>query len=145
MLVDDGQRVTALRVDHPPVTEATRCGSRCGPLVTFSADTTYFQPLGDFAKGTDVLVHEAMLPEGIEAVIAKTGLGEALRRHLLASHTVVEDAARIAKAAGAGRLVLHHLIPVDDPDFTEANWLSRAAKVWDGTVILGHDGMVVPL
>ena len=86
-----------------------------------------------------------MLPEGIEAVIAKTGLGEALRRHLLASHTVVEDAARIARAAGAGRLVLHHLIPVDDPDFTEANWLSRAAEIWDGTVIVARDGMVVPL
>ena len=102
VLSDDGLMVSALRVHHPPVTETYALRFDGTKSVTFSADTAYFPPLGDFAKGTDVLVHEAMLPEGVEAVIAKTGLGDALRRHLHASHTVVEDAARIAKAAGAG-------------------------------------------
>jgi len=91
------------------------------------------------------LVHEAMLPEGIEAIVRKTGLGDRLRAHLHASHTVVEDAARIAASAGVGRLALNHLIPIDDPAFTETDWTERAAAVWTGPVTVGRDGLEIAI
>lgn len=145
VLVEAGLRVTALRVPHPPLADcfALRIDGRVG--VTLSGDTAHFPPLAGFARGSAVLLHEAMLPEGIEAIIAKTGLGDRLRQHLWASHTTVEQAAMIARDAGVGRLVLNHLIPVDDPAFTDADWLARAGQVWNGPVTVGRDGMEIAL
>lgn len=138
-----GLRVAALRVPHPPLEHCFAL--RFDGVVTVSGDTACFPPLADFARGCAVLLHEAMLPEGIETIIAKTGLGEKLRQHLHNSHTTVEQAAGIAAAAGVGRLVLNHLIPVDDLAFTTADWLAQAARGWDGPVIVGHDGMEIAL
>ena len=41
-------------------------------------------------RGADILVHEAMLEEGIERLVARTGNGARLKEHLLASHTMAE-------------------------------------------------------
>ncbi len=141
----DGLRVTALRVKHPPVDVALAFRFDGTKSVTFSGDTTFFPPLGAFAKGTDVLVHEAMLPAGIDAILAMTGGGEKLRAHLNASHTRAEDAGRIAAAAGVGRLVLNHLVPVDDPRFTTDDWLRAVAATFDGPVNVAHDGWELAL
>ncbi len=141
----DGLAVRALRVKHPPVDCALAFRFDGSRSITFSGDTTYFPPLATFAAGSDVLVHEAMLPEGIDAILQKTGGGEKLRAHLNASHTVVDDAARIARDADVGRLVLNHLVPVDDPRFGPADWLGRAASVWNGPVTLGTDGLEITL
>lgn len=142
---EQGLRVSALRVPHPPLPDcfALRIDGRVG--VTLSGDTAHHPPLAAFAAGSAVLLHEAMLPEGIEAIIAKTGLGDRLRQHLWASHSTVEQAAMIARDAGVGRLVLNHLIPVDDPAFTDADWLARAGQVWKGPVTVGRDGMEIAL
>lgn len=141
-----GITVSALRVDHPPVTEcyALRFGHD-GKSVVFSADTAYFPPLAEFARGADVLVHEAMLADGVDRLVARTGNGSRLRQHLFASHTLAEEAGGIARRAEAGRLVLHHLIPADDPQVTEADWIAAARKNWQGPLTIGRDGLVVPL
>ena len=90
----------ALRVDHPPVTDcyALRIEHE-GRGIVFSADTTWFPPLAGFARGADILVHEAMLEQGIDRLVARTGNGARLREHLLASHTLASDAGRIAADA----------------------------------------------
>ncbi len=146
--VDDlnGIKVTALRVDHPPVTEcyALRFDAESAQVV-FSADTCYFPPLAEFSRGADVLVHEAMLIEGVEYLVRRTGGMDRLRAHLLASHTPAQDAGKIAKAAGVATLVLNHLVPADDPNFTEADWQAEVSKDWDGPTIIGKDGHVIPL
>lgn len=144
-VMDAPLRVSALRVPHPPIKDAFALRFDGSKSVTFSGDTTYFPPLGDFAAGSDVLVHEALLPAGVETVIARTGLGDKLRNHLYASHTKVGDAARIAAAAGVGRLVLNHLIPADDPTIGAQDWLSQVAQVWDGRTDVGTDGMEILL
>ncbi|MDQ7080826.1 MAG: MBL fold metallo-hydrolase [Paracoccaceae bacterium] len=138
--------ISAMRVEHPPVTDcfAVRIENE-NHVITFSADTCHFPPLADFAKGSDILVHEAMLPKAVDALVERTGLGDALRNHLHASHTTAEDAGRIAAAARAGRLVLNHLVPPDDARFTEADWLTAARTHFDGPVDLGHDGMEISL
>lgn len=142
VLESEGLRVSALRVAHPPVTDcfALRFDQN-GRSVTFSADTAHFPPLSDFARRSDILVHEAMLPAGVEAIVRKTGLGDALRAHLANSHSTAEQAGAIARDAGVERLVLHHLIPADDPAFSGRDWLDAVASVWDGPVTVGWDGM----
>jgi ribonuclease BN (tRNA processing enzyme) len=97
-----GLKVSALRVDHPPVTDCFALRfEHAGQSVVFSADTAFFPPLADFAKGADILVHEAMLEEGIERLVAKTGNGARLREHLFASHSFAGEAGRIAPTPGS--------------------------------------------
>lgn len=141
-----GLQVSALRVNHPPVTDcfALRFAHR-GRSVVFSADSAYFPPLAEFAKDADVLVHEAMLAEGLERLVAKTGNGARLREHLVASHTFADEAGRIAAEAGVGRLVLNHLVPADDPQVTEADWIAATRKTWTGALTIARDGLVVGL
>lgn len=146
VMEERGLKVSALRVTHPPVTDcfAVRF-EHAGQSVVFSADTAYFPPLADFAKGADILVHEAMLEEGIARLVAKTGNGARLREHLLASHSLAEEAGRIATDARVGRLVLNHLIPADDPEIGEADWIAAVMKTWAGDLTIARDGLVVGL
>lgn len=136
-------KVSALRVDHPPVVEcyALRFETEDWSVV-FSADTAYFPPLAEFAKDCDVLVHEAMLERGVDKIVEITGNGDRLREHLIASHTMAPDAAKIAQTAGAKTLLLNHLIPADLPGFEEQEWLD-ATKSFSGQTIVGHDGLVI--
>ncbi|MBZ8134196.1 MBL fold metallo-hydrolase [Afifella sp. IM 167] len=147
VMADAGLRVTALRNIHPPVEEsyALRFDFGGGPSVVFSGDTARHPPLAAFARGADILVHEAMLPAGMEKIVEKVGGGDRLRAHLKASHSTAGEAGWIAREAGVGRLVLHHLIPADDPDFSEADWLAATAESWEGPVTVGRDGLVVPI
>jgi ribonuclease BN (tRNA processing enzyme) len=145
-ILDGDLTVAALRVDHPPVTECFALRfDHAGRGVVFSADTAYFPPLADFARDADVLVHEAMLAEGVERLVARTGNGSRLREHLYASHTLAEDAARIAAAANVGHLVLHHLIPADDLAIREEDWVAAVRGNWNGALTIGCDGLVLPL
>ncbi|HEV7317793.1 MAG TPA: MBL fold metallo-hydrolase [Ensifer sp.] len=141
---ENGLALSALRVDHPPVTDcfALRFDHAEGSVV-FSADTAYFPPLAEFAKGAGILVHEAMLAEGVDRLVARTGNGARLKEHLLASHTFAEQAGTIAAAAGVGRLVLHHLIPADDREISEEHWIAATRKSWAGALTIAADGLVV--
>jgi ribonuclease BN (tRNA processing enzyme) len=141
-----GLKVTALRVDHPPVTDCFALRfDHGGRSVVFSADTAFFPPLADFARDVDILVHEAMLEKGIERLVARTGNGARLREHLLASHSFAEEAGRIASDAGVMRLVLNHLIPADDAEIGEADWIAAVRKTWAGDLTIARDGLVVML
>jgi ribonuclease BN (tRNA processing enzyme) len=141
-----GIEVSALRVDHPPVTDCFALRFKTvSQTVVFSADTCYFQPLAEFAKNADLLVHEAMLSKGIDALVERLPGAPGLRAHLIASHTMAEDVGRIAEAAKVRKLVLNHLVPADDPSFTDADWQEAIASEWDGPVTVGRDGMRILL
>jgi ribonuclease BN (tRNA processing enzyme) len=143
VLQSDTLRVDALRVSHPPVHECFALRFGADVRVTFSADTCYFPPLIEFARHSDVLVHEAMLPAGLDALVAKTGGGDKLRQHLLASHTTAAQVAQLARAAAVRHLVLHHLIPADDPQFTAVDWHDAVQPHWSGQLSVAHDGLVI--
>lgn len=146
VLDERGLTVTALRVDHPPVTECFALRfEHGGRSVVFSADTAFFPPLAEFARGADILVHEAMLEDGVERLVARTGNGARLREHLFASHSLAEEAGRIASDAGVRRLVLNHLIPADDPAIGEVDWIDAVRKTWSGDLTIARDGLVVQL
>lgn len=143
---DERVTVTALRVPHPPVREcfALRFDLAAASVV-FSADTAYFPPLADFARGADILVHEALFGPGVDRLVAKVGNGARLKQHLLDSHTLAEDVGRIGAQAGVGRLVLNHLVPADDPLVTEADWTRAVRATYAGPLTVGRDGLVLPL
>ncbi|MBZ9883102.1 MBL fold metallo-hydrolase [Mesorhizobium sp. CA10] len=146
ILDERGLTVTSLRVDHPPVTDCFALRfEQGGKSVVFSADTAFFPPLAEFAKAADILVHEAMLEEGVERLVARTGNGARLREHLLASHSFADEAGRIASDAGVKRLVLNHLIPADDPAIGDDDWIDAVRKTWSGDLTIARDGLVVGL
>lgn len=146
VLGDGGLKVTALRVDHPPVTECFALRfEHDSTSVVVSADTAFFPPLAEFSHGADVLIHEAMLEAGVERLVARTGNGARLRQHLMASHSLAEEAGTIAARAGVGRLVLNHLIPADDAEIGEVDWVAAVRKTWSGPLTIGHDGHVLDL
>ncbi|MDG4877445.1 MBL fold metallo-hydrolase [Mesorhizobium sp. WSM4935] len=146
VLDEHGLMVTALRVEHPPVTDCFALRfEHDGRSVVFSSDTAFFPPLAGFAKEADILVHEAMLESGVERLVARTGNGARLREHLFASHSLAEEAGRIARDANVRRLVLTHLIPADDPAVGEADWIAAVRKTWSGDLTIARDGLVVGL
>jgi ribonuclease BN (tRNA processing enzyme) len=143
----DGVGVRAMRVLHPPLVDCFALSFEGeGKRVVFSGDTAYLPALADFARGADLLVHEAMLEAALPALVARVGNADGrLMAHLERSHTRAADAARIAAAAGVGALALHHLVPSDDPAWTEAHWRAAVAPQWPGPLHVGRDGMVIPV
>jgi len=139
--------VSAMRVDHPPLTDCFALSFRTPAChVVFSSDTCYFPALADFAKGADLLIHEAMLHAALAPLVARVGNGDdRLMQHLMRSHTTAQDAARIATAAGVRALALHHLLPSDDPDFGPADWDAAVSPHWSGPFHLGTDGLRIAL
>jgi len=137
-------KVTSFRVRHPPILQsfAFRFDSQDRSVV-ISGDTAYVPRLAEFAKGADVLVHEAMYLPGVEALVKRFPDAKGLRRHLLASHTSTEDVGRIAAQAGVNTLVLSHLVPGDDSSITDEQWAEGARKTFKGRIIVGKDLMEI--
>src|SRR5262249_7294701 len=111
VMKDDLVTVTCAAVPHPLVPLALAYRFDCPDRsIVISGDTARSDALVALAKGADRLVHEALY------VPAAPGEpGSALRRHIMDSHTPVEDAGRIATRAGVGTLVLSHFVPSENP------------------------------
>jgi ribonuclease BN (tRNA processing enzyme) len=140
VMSDDNVKVTSTLVDHPPVVPAFayRFDARDRSIV-ISGDTSRSDNLVKLAKGADVLVHSAMYPAAIDRLAARLPNAAALKASILAHQTSVEDAGRVAQAAGVKTLVLSHLVPPDDPEVTERMWIDAAQIHFRGAVILGKD------
>ena len=81
-----------------------------------------------------MLVHEALyLPA------APGAEGSALRKHVVNSHTTVEDAGRVAAEAGVKTLVLSHFVPSENPPVSDEQWLAGARAHFSGTIVVGRD------
>jgi len=140
VLENEDVKVTAALVRHPPVRPAFafRFDAKDRSVV-LSGDTAYAPELARFAKGADVLVHEALYLPGLEALLRRVPDAVRLREHLIASHTTPEDAGRIAAEAGVSTLVLSHLVPGDDPSITDEQWSAGARRFFKGRIVVGRD------
>jgi len=138
--VEGGLIVTSALVDHPPVVPAFayRFDGRDRSIV-ISGDTRPSETLVKLARGADVLVHSVMFPSAVERLVARVPNASGLRASILAHQTSVEDAGRVARAAGVKMLVLSHLVPPDDPTVTDRMWLDAARTHFGGEVIVGRD------
>jgi ribonuclease BN (tRNA processing enzyme) len=92
--------VTTAHVNHPVETFGFRL-EHAGRSVAYSADTGESAALVELARGADLLLCEASFLDG-------PGLPPDL-------HLTARQAAQHADRAGAGRLMLTHLVPWNDP------------------------------
>ena len=147
VLEQDGIAVTALRTEHPPLIDCFAYSFKTpNTHVVFSGDTAPIEALEEFARGADLLVHEAMLGSALPALMARVGNGsDKLMAHFLRSHTFARDAAKTAQNAGVKHLALSHLIPSDDPDYGEQDWQDAVAQYWNGSLSVGRDGIKIDL
>ncbi|TFL19783.1 MBL fold metallo-hydrolase [Jannaschia formosa] len=143
----EGLSVSAMGVAHPPLVDCYALSFRgTRSHVVLSGDTAPVDGLEEFARGADLLVHEAMLESALPALVARVGnASEKLMAHLLRSHSFAHDAAALATRAGVRRLALNHLIPSDDPDYTEKDWEAAVAGHWHGPLFVGRDGLRIDL
>jgi ribonuclease BN (tRNA processing enzyme) len=98
----------------------------------------------DLARGTDVLVHEVIDPRFVEQLVTALpeAQREAMREHLLTSHTTIEHVGRdVAEPAGAKHLVLNHLVPATTPT---RRW-KAAQHGSSGKLVVGDDLLVLVL
>jgi ribonuclease BN (tRNA processing enzyme) len=147
VLETDQLIVSALRVEHPPIHHCYALKFMTADWsVVFSADTAYFPPLAEFARGCDMLIHEALYWPSLEQQAVSLPNARRLFEHLHNSHTSPEDAGRIASAAGVGHLVLAHLVPDhSDPEVTDEVWTKAARTTWSGALTIAHDGLTFPI
>jgi ribonuclease Z len=112
------------RVEPAQVVDAPRRGRR----VAVTGDTRPCAGTVAAARGADVLVHEATFGDGEAARAAET------------RHSTAREAARVARQAGVGRLVLTHLSTRYDRD--TGTLLEQARTEFD-RVEVASDGLVI--
>lgn len=148
VLEETSFKAAAIRNVHPPLVDtfALRFTGKRHSVV-FSGDTTHFPQLAQFASSADLLIHEAMLVDALGALLKRIGNSDPdlLMNHMMQSHSRAEDAAGIAQEANVKALALHHLIPSDDPDFTDEDWQRAVRQHWNGEFHLGRDGLRIEL
>jgi len=144
VLQNDDVKVTAAFVRHPPIKQAYAYRfDTADRSIVISGDTAYAPQLAEFARGTDVLVHEVMYLPGIETLLKRVPNAERLRQHLIASHSTTEDVGKVAALAGVQTLVLSHFVPGDDPSITDELWTEGVRKHFRGRIIVGKDLMEI--
>jgi ribonuclease BN (tRNA processing enzyme) len=144
VMQDENVKVTCALVDHPPVVPsfAYRFDSADRSIV-ISGDTARSDNLVKLAQGADVLVHEALWVPAVERLAIRQRDPALFKKHMIDSHTSIEDCGRVAAAAGVKTLVLSHLVPVDDPAISEQMWIDAARPYFKGEIIVGRDLMEI--
>ena len=131
---DDKVRVTAILVDHAPIfpSFAYRFDTSAGSIV-FSGDTNRNQNLIRLARGADILVHEVIDGGWVNKLMPPnpSPLQKYQVRHLIESHTLLDEVGLVAAEAEVGKLVLAHVAPFD----LSAERVVDQAKGFDNIVL----------
>ena len=117
-------RVTTERMNHPVETFGFRV-EHDGWTLAYSADTGQTGALARLAEGVDVLLCEASF---LDDPNNKPDI-----------HLTARQAGEHATRAGAGRLVLTHLVPWNDNELT----LAQATETYAGPLCLAASGLVL--
>ena len=146
-----GVTITAFLVDHSPVEPAL--GYRIdygGRSVTISGDTVHDENVILMARDSDLLIHEALNRDMVllMAEAAKANGNNALAKifaDIVDYHTSPAEAADVAERAGAGMLVLTHIVPPLPSPLLHAAFLGDARDHYSGRLIIGEDGQLISL
>ncbi len=109
---------------HEPENLAYRFETARGDLV-YAGDSAKFEKVAEFAKGCDLLVHDATFLDGQESLAALT------------HHSTARTAGEIAGLARARRLVLTHIAPTNS--HADEKYLAQASASFQGDVIRAKD------
>ena len=121
-----------------------------GRSLVISGDTAYSSGLVELAKGADVLVCEAMdvaaMRKAFDGMV-KRGMyadnPEGVWRHIVATHTPLDVAGRMAAEARVGTLVLTHIIPGALDTLPDEHYRDAVRKTFTGRIVVGRDQMVL--
>ena len=151
MLQQPDLLIEAFAVNHQPISPAV--GYRInykGRTVVLSGDTTSDEQVKNAARGSDLLVHEALSPE-LVARLQEAALNN--QRSKLAKifadipnyHATPMDVAVLAQEAGVGHVVLSHIVPpLPLPPLREV-FLGKAPEIFKGPFRIGEDGDFITL
>ncbi len=104
-----------------------------------SGDTAYSENCIRLARGADLLLHEVMDLEAILTTFPDGPTRDGIEIHLRESHTSFDEVGKVARAAGVGQLVLHHIVP-NTPGTADVEKMQRAASMdFDGPVYVAED------
>jgi len=147
---EDGLHIQMLAVDHEPVSPAAAyLFSYEGRTILISGDTAKSANLQHFAKGVDILLHEALSPTLVGIMhdsAVKTGNATMAKitDDILNYHASPVEAAEIARDAGVGELVYYHIVPPLVLPGTEAVWLEGVNDVFENYT-MSQDGTAFTL
>ncbi|MDG4667072.1 MBL fold metallo-hydrolase [Mycobacterium sp. 236(2023)] len=137
---DDNVDVAAILVPHYDVypSFAFRFDlKKSGVSVTFSGDTVKSDNIVTLARGTDVLVHEAMF--SLDTAFYGNRFPP---NYLPNSHTSAVQVGEVAAAVAPGHLIVSHY---DPPDLPDSQWFEAIGKNFTGRTTIARDGQVFPL
>ena len=144
VMQDENVKVTAARVEHPLVADAFAYRFDAPDRsIVISGDTHRSDNLVKLARGADVLVHEALWVPGVDRLVAFSPNATTLKKHIIDSHTPVEEVGQVAAAASVKTLVLSHLVPAEDDRLTDQMWVDLASVHFKGQIIVAKDLMEI--
>ena len=120
--------VKSVTTVHDPENLGYRFQTELGDLV-YIGDTAKSEKISEFAKGCDLLIHDATYLDGQESLAALT------------QHSTARDAGNTAKLARARRLILTHISPGNEG--AEKRYLAEASAVFDGRIVVAEDHKIL--
>ena len=147
ILEEDGLRITAFEVSHPPIEPAL--GYRFdygGRSLVISGDSLVTDTIIEISDGADLVLHDAMalqLVQTMETLASRTGnTRQATLLHDIQDyHATNEDLQRLVAEADIGQLALYHLVPAPRNAMAVSTF---TGVIPEGTLIT-EDGMVISL
>lgn len=112
-------------VAHNPESLAFRLSVPDGRSVVYSGDTDVCETLVDLARGADLMICEAALPD----------------ERRVPGHLTPSLAGGLAARAGVGKLVLTHFYPECD----QVDMAAQCRKTWNGPLLLAEDLMEIEI
>ena len=142
--IDDGAgdrvRITSAHGNHPNGVMAYRIEHK-GHAVVYATDTEHYSTvdpkLALLSKDVDVLIYDAMYPP--EEYSGQSGGGPKLGW----GHSTIDEAAKLANAAGVKKLVLFH----HDPGQSDAavREKERRTREWFANTVAAQEGLSIEL
>ena len=148
VIVDqDGLRITAFEVSHPPIEPAFGYRLDYGDRsVVISGDSLVTDKIVEISDGADVVLHDAM---SLQLVRGAAGMARTTGNTRLATvlqdiqdyHATTDDLNRLSSEAEIGQLALYHLVPAP----RNAMALRAFSNDIPEGALLTEDGMVISL
>lgn len=120
-IVVEGFKISAMRLEHHGGGMGYRITTPEGKVAVYTGDTDYCPAAASLAKDADILMAECSFPDEMK----------------MKGHLTPSSAARLAREAGAKKLILVHMYPVCD----NYDLVSACKAVFDGEVARGEDMM----
>ncbi|MGH7282977.1 MAG: MBL fold metallo-hydrolase [Polyangiaceae bacterium] len=138
---DDKLRVTNARGNHPNGVWAYRL-EYGGKSMVYATDTEHYAvvdpKLSALAKNTDVLIYDSQYTPEEYAGTAGTGGSK-----VGWGHSTIEEAAKLAKAAGAKKLVLFHHDPLQSDAAVKEK--ERRTREWFPNSVAAYEGLQIEI